>query len=85
MVLNGRPLTNQKDGLSNSSHLTNQDFYVHPVDEKKKQRKQQRPCRTFLLPPALILTFLPFYSLLRRLGKTGIILSCQKLLRHNFS
>ena len=28
MVLNDRSLTSQKDGLSNSLNLTNQDFYV---------------------------------------------------------
>ena len=40
MFSNDRSLTNQKDGLSNSLNLTNQDFYVRLVDEKKKQRKQ---------------------------------------------
>ena len=39
MVLNDRSLTSQKDGLSNSLNLTNQDFHVRLVDEKK-QRKQ---------------------------------------------
>ena len=39
MLLNDRSLTNQKDGLSNSISLTNQDFYVRLVDENK-QRKQ---------------------------------------------
>ena len=39
MVSNDRSLTNQKDGLDNSLNLTNQDFYVRLVDEKK-QRKQ---------------------------------------------
>ena len=34
MVLNDRSLTCQKDGLSNSLNLTNQDFYVRLVDEK---------------------------------------------------
>ena len=36
MVLNDRPLTSQKDGLSNSLNLTNQDFYVRLVDKKNK-------------------------------------------------
>ena len=35
MVLNDRSLTNEKDGLNNSLNLTNQDFYVRLVDEKK--------------------------------------------------
>ena len=39
MVSNDRSLTNQKDGLGNSLNLTNQNFYVCLVDEKK-QRKQ---------------------------------------------
>ena len=42
----------------------------------KKQRRQQHPCRLFLLPPtrlppALILTFLPFYGLPRRLKNSA--------------
>ena len=37
MVLNDRSLTNQKDGLSNSLNLTNQDFYVRLVDKKTKK------------------------------------------------
>ena len=39
MVSNDRSLTNQKDGLSNSFNLTNQDFYVR-FGGRKKQRKQ---------------------------------------------
>ena len=39
MVSNDRSLTNQKDGLGNLLNLTNQDFYVRLMDEKK-QRKQ---------------------------------------------
>ena len=46
MVLNDRPLTNQKDGLSSSLNLTDQDFYICLVDEKK-QRKQSH----FDFPP----------------------------------
>ena len=38
VVLNDRSLTNQKDGLSNSLDLTNQDFYDRPVDEKKTKK-----------------------------------------------
>ena len=38
MVLNDRSLTNQKDGLSNSLYLTNQDFYDRPVDETKTKK-----------------------------------------------
>ena len=38
MVLNDRSLTNEKDGLSNSLNLTNQDFYVRLVDEKNKEQ-----------------------------------------------
>ena len=68
MVLNDRSLTNQKDGLSNSLNLTNQDFYVRLVDEKNKSKKASlqavpsSPPKTFallnfghfppLLPPA---------------------------------
>ena len=37
MVLIDRSLTSQKDGLSNSLNLTDQDFYVHLVDEKTKK------------------------------------------------
>ena len=33
MLLKDRSLTNQKDGLSNSLNLTNQDFYVRLVNE----------------------------------------------------
>ena len=36
MVLNDRLLTSQKDILSNSLNLTNQDFYVRLEDEKTK-------------------------------------------------
>ena len=39
MLLNDRSLTSQKDGLSNSISLANQDFYIRLVDEIK-QRKQ---------------------------------------------
>ena len=39
MVSNDRSLTNQIERLSNSLNLSNQDFYVCLVDEKK-QRKQ---------------------------------------------
>ena len=39
MVSNDRSLTNQRDGLSSSLNLTNQDFYIRLVD-KKKQSKQ---------------------------------------------
>ena len=38
MVLNDRSLTSQKNGLSISLNLTNQDFYVHLVDEKNKTK-----------------------------------------------
>ena len=54
MVLNDRPLTNQKDGLSNSLNLTDQDFYICLVDEKNKENN-------------LILTFAPLYGLPCRL------------------
>ena len=37
MVLNDRLLTNQEDGLSNSLNLTNQNFYIHLMDERKKE------------------------------------------------
>ena len=37
MVLKDRSLTTQKDGLSNSLNLTNQDFYLRLVDEKNKE------------------------------------------------
>ena len=37
MVLNDRSLISQKDGLSNSLNLTNQDFYICLVDEKTKK------------------------------------------------
>ena len=67
MVFNDRSLTSQKDGLSNSLNLTNQDFYVRLVDEKNKENT--------LLLPALNLTFLPFYGLARRLGEGRGLLS----------
>ena len=35
-------LTNQKDGLSNSLNLTNQDSYVPRVGKKKKTTKQRK-------------------------------------------
>ena len=38
MISNDRSLTNQKDGLGNSLNLTNQEFYVHLVDEKKTKK-----------------------------------------------
>ena len=48
MLLNDRSLTNQNEGLSNSLNLTNQNFFVRLVDEKK-QGKQLRLCRPSLL------------------------------------
>ena len=53
MVSNDRPLyplTNQKDGLSDSLNLTNQDFYVRLVDEKNKGNNNVLAGRTFFLP-----------------------------------
>ena len=64
-VLNDRS-TNQMDGLSNSLNLTNQDFYVHMVDEKNKENNRVLACCT---PPPLIVIFLPFYDLPCRLQK----------------
>lgn len=48
LLLYDRSLTNQKDRLSNQINLTNQDFIIRLVDEKKG-RKQWRSCRTSLL------------------------------------
>ena len=51
MLLNDRSLTNQKDGLSNSISLTNQEFYVRLVDEKKnKENNSVLAGRSFSLP-----------------------------------
>ena len=50
MVLNDRSLTSQKDGLSNSLNLTNQDFYVRLVDEKNKVNHSILAGRSFSLP-----------------------------------
>ena len=50
MLLNDRSLTNQKDGLSNSISLTNQDFYVLLVDEKNKENNSVLAGRPFSLP-----------------------------------
>ena len=49
MVFNDSSLTNQKDGLSNSLNLTNQDFYVHLVDEKNKENNSVLAGRSFSL------------------------------------
>ncbi len=49
MVLNERSLTSQKDGLSNSLNLTNQDFYVRVVDEKNKENNSVLAGRSFSL------------------------------------
>ena len=38
MLLNDRSLTNQNEGLSNSLNLTNQNFFVRLVDEKKTRK-----------------------------------------------
>ena len=50
MVLNDRLVTNQKDGLSNSLNLTNQDFYVRLLDEKNKESNSVLAGRSFSLP-----------------------------------
>ena len=50
VVLNDRSLTSQKDGLSNSLNLTNQDFYVRLVDEKNKVNNSVLAGRSFSLP-----------------------------------
>ena len=70
MLLNDRSLTDHKDGLSNSFNLTNQDFYVRLEYKKTKKTiaSLQAVCRLYLLPPALILTSLPFYGLPHRLA-----------------
>ena len=47
VVLNDRLLTSQKDGLSNSLNLTNQDFYVRLVDEKNKVNNSVLAGRSF--------------------------------------
>ena len=74
MVLNDRSLTNQKDGLSNSLNLTNQDFYVCRVNEKKKQNKTIASLQAVPSPSRAhfdyVLTSLPFYSLPCRLKKS---------------
>ena len=57
MFLNDRSLTNEKDGLSNALNLTNQDFYVHLMDEKIKktiaslQAVPSLSCAHFDFPP----------------------------------
>ena len=52
MVLNGRSLTNQKSGLSNSLNLTNQDFYVLREGKEKKNKENNSVLAgcTFSLP-----------------------------------
>ena len=50
MVLNDMLLNNQKSGLSNSSNLTNQDFYICLVDEKNKENNSIPAGRSFSLP-----------------------------------
>ena len=50
MASNDRSLTNQKDGLGNSLNLTNQEFYVHLVDEKNKENNSVLAGHTFSLP-----------------------------------
>ena len=50
MVSNDRSLTNQKDGLSSSLNLTNQDFYVYLVDEKNKENNSVLAGCSFSLP-----------------------------------
>ena len=50
MVLNDRSLTSQKDALSNSLNLTNQNFYVRLVDEKNKEDHSVLAGRSFSLP-----------------------------------
>ena len=65
-------MTNQKDGLSNSLNLTNQDFYVRLVDEKKTKntiaslQAVPSPSRAHfdfppLLRPATQATFLSYF------------------------
>ena len=53
MLLNERSLTNQKDGLSKSLSLTNQDFYVRLVDEKDKENNSVLAGRSFSLMRSL--------------------------------
>ena len=76
MVLNDRLLASKKDGLSNSLNLINQDFYIRQVDKKTKKTiasLQAVPSPSRASPSALILTFLPFYSLPRRLLKPRLL------------
>ena len=55
---NDSSLTNQKDGLSSSLNLTNQDFYVRLVDEKNKENNSILAGRSFSLPRSF--EFSPF-------------------------
>ena len=72
MVLNDRSLTNEKDGLSNSINLTNQDFYICLVDEKNKENNSVLAGHSFSLLRSF-LTFLPFYGLPCRLWAARIV------------
>ena len=58
VILNDRSLTCQKDGLSNSLNLTNQDFYVRLVDEKNKENNSVLAGRSFSLPRSFWLSSL---------------------------
>ena len=61
MVSNDRSLTNQKDGLGNLLNLTNQNFYVRLVDEKKnRENNSVLAGRPLSLPRSFWLTSLPF-------------------------
>ena len=66
MLLNDRSLTDQKDGLSKSLNLTDQDFYVRLLDEKTK--KTIASLQAVPSPSRAHLTPLPFYDLPRRLS-----------------
>ena len=70
MVSNDRSLANQKDGLSNSLNLTDQDFYICLVDEKNKENNSVLAGRTFSLSRSYF-DFAPslsFYGLPLRLS-----------------
>jgi len=67
-LLNDMSLTNQNDGLGNSSNLTNQDFYVRLVDVKNEENNSVLAGRSLLLSSQYFrVRFDPFPSFLRRL------------------
>ena len=73
MLLNDRSLTNHKDGLSNSFHLTNQDFYV-----RLEYKKTKKTIASLQAVPSPSCTHFDFPSFLRPAMQASLRLTCDQ-------